>query len=230
MKFANKMMLVPAGRSEPEFNELNTLDREMANILENKDLTSFEKINLYHQILQKNLAVESRLRQKSQQIKPFKKDDSVEKDTSDLNLKTEEFKKEEDTREWDDMDLSNIYKADEMETETKSTPPKLKLKSPSLSMKKKLDHLYKIHQEEDKNKNKKPSVTKRIVKVCTNNDWQSYDTYEPYLLRNNKPVKYSRYPSDLYLTEDPRKKVNSGYKRSAKNKLEHQSKTNDNND
>ncbi len=132
------------------------------------------------------------MRQKSQQIKPFKKDDSVEKDTSDLNLKTEEFKIEEDTREWGDMDLSNIYKEDEMETETKSTPPKLKLKSPSLNMKKK----------------KIKIKTKRIVKVCTNNDWQSYDTYEPYLLRNNKPVKYSRYPSDLYLTEDPQQKIN----------------------
>ena len=49
-----------------------------------------------------------------------------------------------------------------MDTETKSTPPKLKLKSPSLSMKNKLDHLNKFHQEEDINHKKKQlSVTKR---------------------------------------------------------------------
>ncbi len=58
-------MLVPAGRQEPEYDKLTVLDKEMMQILKNKSLSTLEKVKLYHQTLQKNLAIEARLKQKS---------------------------------------------------------------------------------------------------------------------------------------------------------------------
>ena len=60
MKFATKMMLVPAGRVDPEINYLSELDKQMSEVLKNKRLSSNEKMNLYNQILRKNLAIEAR--------------------------------------------------------------------------------------------------------------------------------------------------------------------------
>ena len=64
MRFANKMMLVPAVRNEPELEKMSALDQEMAKILKNRSLSTLEKMKKYHQVLQQNLAVEARLKQK----------------------------------------------------------------------------------------------------------------------------------------------------------------------
>lgn len=64
MKFAKKMMLVPAGREEPEIQMLSELDKEMSLILKNRTLSTVEKMKYYQQALQKNLALENRLNQK----------------------------------------------------------------------------------------------------------------------------------------------------------------------
>ena len=76
MKLAQKMMLVPAGRPDPEISSLSNLDQAMSNVLNNKNLTNIDKINLYQMILRKNLAVEARLRQKSVNI-PNKPDETI---------------------------------------------------------------------------------------------------------------------------------------------------------
>ena len=65
MKLAQKMILVPTGRPDPELASLSNLDQAMSNVLHNKNLTNVETVNLYQQILRKNLTVDAKLKQKS---------------------------------------------------------------------------------------------------------------------------------------------------------------------
>jgi hypothetical protein len=60
MEFANKMLLVPAGRPDPNVKKMSQLDRQMEAILKNKKLSNFEKMKLYNQVLQSNLDLEKR--------------------------------------------------------------------------------------------------------------------------------------------------------------------------
>ena len=63
MKFARKMMLVPAGRQPLELTTMSDLDTAMTNVINSKNLTTLEKINLYSQILKKNLKIEEKFKQ-----------------------------------------------------------------------------------------------------------------------------------------------------------------------
>ena len=65
MQLAQKMMLVPAGRVPLEISTLSELDLAMTNVINNKALSNFEKINLYSRILKKNLTLEERLKGKT---------------------------------------------------------------------------------------------------------------------------------------------------------------------
>jgi hypothetical protein len=55
MKLAQKMMLIPAGRTPLEYSNMSKLDQAMTNYMNNRNLLSLEKINLYSRLLQKNL-------------------------------------------------------------------------------------------------------------------------------------------------------------------------------
>jgi hypothetical protein len=69
MKFSSKMILVPAtGREELECEKMSELDQEMSKILPNLRLSIKEKVEMYHEVLRRNLIFESRLMQKPQEI------------------------------------------------------------------------------------------------------------------------------------------------------------------
>ena len=65
MKFSRKMILIPAtGREEPETEKMSELDHEMSAILKNPRLSVKEKVEMYNEVLRRNLIFESRLQQK----------------------------------------------------------------------------------------------------------------------------------------------------------------------
>ena len=83
MNLSQKMMLVPAGRPAPEVSELSALDQAMSNILNNRNISNIEKINLYQKVLRKNLAMENNLNQKyTKQERITKKQDDSKPDSS----------------------------------------------------------------------------------------------------------------------------------------------------
>jgi hypothetical protein len=82
MRFAKKMMLVPAGRGLPELETMTALDNEMASVLKNQQLSAFDKINMYNQILNKNMVVEARVKQQ-------KVSNSENKKKKEVKIKTE---------------------------------------------------------------------------------------------------------------------------------------------
>jgi hypothetical protein len=63
MKFSSKMILVQAtGHEEPECEEMSELDQEMSKILRNPRLSIKEKVEMYNEVLRRNLIFESSLR------------------------------------------------------------------------------------------------------------------------------------------------------------------------
>ena len=59
------MILVPAsGREEPENEKMSELDQEMSAILKNPKLSTKEKVEMYNEVLRRNLIFEQRLLQK----------------------------------------------------------------------------------------------------------------------------------------------------------------------
>ena len=72
MKFSRKMILIPAsGREEPETEKMSELDQEMSAILKimdfkNPRLSIKEKLEMYNEVLRRNLIFESRLLRKPQ--------------------------------------------------------------------------------------------------------------------------------------------------------------------
>jgi hypothetical protein len=142
MKFAKKMMLVPAGRQDPEIDKMSVLDKQMAMILRNNKLSTREKMKMYHQILRKNLAFEKRLQQKSvpsvnlnskvadiSQMSDVVTDKSLgsdfisDEDISTSSLSPISVKKTESHRVIDDDDLfGDTFQAEESLVETKVKP------------------------------------------------------------------------------------------------------------
>ena len=79
MEFARKMILVPAGRSDPTFEKISQLDKEILAILKNKRLSNYEKMKAYSQTLARNMEIESRIiNQTNTIVKPEKQDDLQE--------------------------------------------------------------------------------------------------------------------------------------------------------
>jgi hypothetical protein len=67
MKFSRKMILIPAsGREEPETEKMSELHQEMSAILKNRWLSTKEKVEMYNEVLRRNLIFESRLLRKPQ--------------------------------------------------------------------------------------------------------------------------------------------------------------------
>ena len=88
MKFARKMMLVPAGRQPLELTTMSDLDTAMTNVINSKNLTTLEKINLYSQILKKNLKVEEKFKQIQPNVVP--ESFNIKKETNVEQIKEEE--------------------------------------------------------------------------------------------------------------------------------------------
>ena len=70
MKLAQKMILVPAGRTPIEVSNLSELDKAMSNVINNNKLSPLEKVNLYSKLLQKNLKMEEKIKANNQQPAP----------------------------------------------------------------------------------------------------------------------------------------------------------------
>jgi hypothetical protein len=202
MKYATKMMLVPAGRAEPEIETMSGLDKDMSNVLRNNKLTADEKISLYHQILLKNLAVESRLKQKS-----FTRLDNKEKMSNINKSKTLNLTQVGDSsKQTGDIDneaeISNVASLNsdpDMETsfvkeEEIVTPPTLKLKPLSSSKKKKIKHMFNINEEI-----KKSNVERDSCKMKAN---KNNSAWAPYDMRDRKPPIYNRYPSKAFIVNE----------------------------
>ena len=66
MKLAQKMMLVPLGRTPIEVSAMSELDKAMSNVINNNNLSTLEKINLYSQILKRNFKFEENLKNNQQ--------------------------------------------------------------------------------------------------------------------------------------------------------------------
>jgi hypothetical protein len=65
MKFSRKMILIPAtGREEPETEKMSEVAQEMSAILRNPRLSIKEKVEMYNEVLRRNLIFESHLQQK----------------------------------------------------------------------------------------------------------------------------------------------------------------------
>ena len=115
MKFAEKMMLVPAGRLPLEVSSLTELDQAMTNVINNKSLSTLEKINLYSRILKKNLLIEERLKGKSAEARvretqsDIKNEPTIEKmDIKIENASTPDLVDEvkTDIKKENDMDIN----------------------------------------------------------------------------------------------------------------------------
>ena len=61
------MILIPStGREEPETEKMSEMDQEMSSVLKNSKLSVKEKVELYNEILRRNIVFENRLMQKPQ--------------------------------------------------------------------------------------------------------------------------------------------------------------------
>ena len=107
MKFARKMMLVPAGRQPLELTTMSDLDTAMTNVINSKNLTTLEKINLYSQILKKNLKIEEKFKQIQPNVVP-----------ESFNVKTEtnveQLKEEEEVDQNVQKDQEEVYVSPEL--------------------------------------------------------------------------------------------------------------------
>ena len=107
MKFARKMMLVPAGRQPLELTTMSDLDTAMTNVINSKNLTTLEKINLYSQILKKNLKIEEKFKQIQPNVVP-----------ESFNVKTEtnveQIKEEEEVDQNVQKDQEEVYVSPEL--------------------------------------------------------------------------------------------------------------------
>ena len=102
MKFAKKMILVPAGRPEPSTQHLTELDKQMADVLKNNQLSDYEKIVKYNYILSRNKLIDSNIKESIKQNDNDQNDklreiirDEINKlasKSSLKNIKTEPFK------------------------------------------------------------------------------------------------------------------------------------------
>ena len=50
MKYAKKIVVYPAARTDPLTEKMNELDQEMSEVLANKNLSVTEKLSLYNDI------------------------------------------------------------------------------------------------------------------------------------------------------------------------------------
>lgn len=87
MKFAKKMILVPAGRDTPAEAQLSELDNELNIILQRKNIDQEEKIKMYNQVLARYLAIQHNVKnlqynENHREKRPFKRKHS-EHDTSE---------------------------------------------------------------------------------------------------------------------------------------------------
>ena len=102
MKFAKKMILVPAGRPEPSTQHLSELDKQMADDLKNNQQSDHEKIVKYNYILSRNKLIDSNIKESIKQNDNDQNDklreiirDEINKlasKSSLKNIKTEPFK------------------------------------------------------------------------------------------------------------------------------------------
>jgi hypothetical protein len=132
MKFAKKMMLVPAGRAAAEIETMSALDNEMASVLKNNQLTPNEKMNIYNQILNKNIITETRLKQKMSK-KP-KKEETV----SAVKIEENAIPVEVNEVDEDDLfyDTLSIDEEDQSAMSVDATIPKVFLKKEKIDKKK----------------------------------------------------------------------------------------------
>ena len=132
MKFMLKMMLVPAGRVPLEISTMSDLDKAMTNVINNKNLTSHEKISLYSRILKKNLTIEENLQGKNS-INEILNDNQVKKEEiAEPKIEpTTEIKK--DVEEDEDIDISELFQM-EPEIDVKKEIKKKKKKEMTMKL------------------------------------------------------------------------------------------------
>lgn len=193
MKFAKKMMLVPAGRAIPEIETMTALDNEMANVLKNNQLSTNEKINMYNQILQKNLLFESRLKKKN--TKP--RNNNIQMPGSSIQVKPESATltgnlvdiSQIERRNNTDDELDDLY-FDAISLSDSKDNLELELKTP-------------IPVVKPRTVTKKPKEPKKAQKKLNLNDQSANRSSNSFVLtkwgtfnlRNKKPVNYA--PVDM---------------------------------
>ena len=202
MKFMLKMMLVPAGRVPLEISTMSDLDKAMTNVINNKNLTSHEKISLYSRILKKNLTIEENLQGKNS-INEILNDNQVKKaEIAEPKIEpTTEIKK--DVEEDEDIDLSELFKME----------PEIDVKKEIKKKKKKRDddeiiNLRRLFKVEKKKKVLKKNVIKTKPLVNTESIESTlktpkriipWESIPPIRSLRNKPISYlHRYPEDTF--------------------------------
>ena len=191
MNLSQKMMLVPAGRPAPEVSELSALDQAMSNILNNRNISNIEKINLYQKVLRKNLAMENNLNQKytkQERKKTRKPDSSFNKDDSIDYTGDEELviNEPEIKQEIEPMIVSPL---------TESTPKLSKNLKTKNESKASLTNSSKtsVIKKDYKIINSAPEIRKYNLNPKCTNRWA------PYCLRNKRSPDYEHiYPASDY--------------------------------
>lgn len=176
MKLAQKMMLIPAGRTPIEYSNLSELDQAMTNVINNKNLSPLEKINLYSKLLQKNLKMEEKLKANENP------EGKIENPTQQVG---QIVKKEPDIKE-------------ESFSKTKNDMNAVEAKQPS-KRKEKDYHYVKVKKPKQKEKDENMDISSIFNESLTN--WESAPptTKSPsYKTRKNKLNFNFKYPSEDY--------------------------------
>jgi len=160
MKLAQKMMLIPAGRTPIEYSNMSELDQAMTNVINNRNLSSLEKINLYSRLLQKNLKMEEKIKAnetpvpeippkeavatvKQEPVEPSKPP-SKRKEKDYKFVRVKKVKKEEVDK---NMDISDLFNESVIDWESASS-----IKSPKYKTRNnKIDYEYKYPSKDYSN-------------------------------------------------------------------------------
>ena len=194
MKFAQKMILVPAERPDPEQASLSTLDQAMSSVLFNKNLTNVEKVNLYQQILRKNLTLDAKIKQKSANTvvsKPMDTNDTEndeEADPIDTSSEASEAT----------LDSEKIPKS-----EKKTTKKVKKLSEAAVVNLMDISGLNRLDVDGILDIDKTKRVKKRLVKSITRSPIHNWYSLRPNLnkTRGRKLSYAHKYSNDSFLVE-----------------------------
>ena len=190
------MMLVPAGRQPLELTTMSELDTAMSNVINNKNLTTLEKINIYSQILKKNLKLEEKFKEKLSNIPESSK---FQAETNSVSVKEEDesVKKEEEN-----VKEENVIKENqEVFVSPELLPVTLDYASAVKSIKsvKSSEPKQTVKSTEAKQIKNFLKKTKEIKKTPQQNfKWESLED-APKLTRVRKVLNFDhKYPKDKY--------------------------------
>ena len=212
MKFSKKMILIPAsGREEPENEKMSELDQEMSAILKNPKLSTKEKVELYNEVLRRNLIFENRLLQKPHGIEKNKNSEPMQPIIEDSFTSTPDSKIESPV-----LNVKTEYK-NNINTSASSKNASSSSRSSSDRKLYDEDQQQKAEEEEEEDENEEEGeVDDEIIK------WETYSTPKRPPRKNTNVINYFESDSSLQRSLDKRRR-RKNKQSSIKNKKEYYS-------